>query len=163
MFSTRMALLGLVCAALPAIGRTDEIATLRTELEALRADYARHVSDLDARIRQLEAAAEVATPPPAPAAASGNAFNPAIAVIIAGQYAHLSQDPGTYRVAGFIPNGGEIGPGERGFNLGESELTLAANVDPRSSAMSRQRSRETARPGSKRRSSERWRCTAASR
>jgi hypothetical protein len=29
-----------------------------------------------------------------------------------------------------MPNGGEVGPGERSFNLGESELTVAANVDP---------------------------------
>ena len=29
----------------------------------------------------------------------------------------------------FIPSGGEVGPGERSFNLGESELTLSANVD----------------------------------
>jgi hypothetical protein len=58
------------------------------------------------------------------------AFNPAISVILAGNYAHLSEDPGTYRIAGFIPNGGEVGPGERSFNLGESEMTLSANVDP---------------------------------
>jgi hypothetical protein len=30
----------------------------------------------------------------------------------------------------FLPNGGEIGPGERSFSLGESEMTLAASVDP---------------------------------
>lgn len=75
------------------------------------------------------------TPAPAPAAGGGarggtSAFNPAISMILAGNYANLSQDPGTYRIAGFIPNGGEVGPGERSFNLGESELTVAANVDP---------------------------------
>ena len=58
------------------------------------------------------------------------AFNPAMSVILAGNYAGTSQDPNTYRIAGFIPSGGEVGPGERSFNLGESELTLAANVDP---------------------------------
>jgi len=51
-------------------------------------------------------------------------------MILAGNYAHLSQDPSTYRIAGFIPSGGEVGPGDRNFNLGESELTVAANVDP---------------------------------
>src|SRR6202008_753593 len=35
---------------------------------------------------------------------------------------------------GFIPSGGESGPGERSFNLGESELTINANVDPYFSA-----------------------------
>jgi len=33
-------------------------------------------------------------------------------------------------MAGFMPSGGEVGPGERSFNLGESELTASANVDP---------------------------------
>lgn len=58
------------------------------------------------------------------------AFNPAISLILAGNYADLSQDPATFHIAGFIPSGGEMGPGERSFNLGESELTVNANVDP---------------------------------
>ena len=33
-----------------------------------------------------------------------------------------------------MPSGGEIGPGERSFNLGESEVTFAASVDPYFSA-----------------------------
>src|SRR5689334_6074129 len=84
---------------------------------------------------QLEAEAAAAgfggsSSPPAPApdysaAASGGgarggqtAFNPAISVILAGTYGHLSEDPSTYRIAGFIPSGDEVGPGERSFNLG---------------------------------------------
>jgi hypothetical protein len=58
------------------------------------------------------------------------AFNPSISMILAGNYAHLSEDPSTYRIGGFLPSSDEIGPGERSFNLGESELTVAANVDP---------------------------------
>jgi hypothetical protein len=73
--------------------------------------------------------------PPAPAsaaAASGGtaAFNPAISLILSGHYTHTSADPASYRIAGFAPSGGEGGPGPRGFNLGESELTVAANIDP---------------------------------
>jgi hypothetical protein len=71
---------------------------------------------------------------PAPVSSpSGNpatAFNPALSVILTGNYANLSEDPETWRIAGFVPSGGEVGPGERSFNLGESELTLASNVDP---------------------------------
>jgi hypothetical protein len=70
-----------------------------------------------------------APPPVASAAATANAFNPAVSVILGGTYADLSQDPNKYRLQGFIP-GGDIGPGKRGFNLGESELTLSANIDP---------------------------------
>ena len=71
-------------------------------------------------------------PPPPPAGKSSNAtaFNPAISMILAGNYASLSADPATYRVAGFIPPPAGEGPGNRSFNLGESELTVASNVDP---------------------------------
>lgn len=65
----------------------------------------------------------------APAAAS-NIFNPNISLILGGTLSNLSQDPNQYRLQGFLPSGGEVGPGKRGFNLGESELTMAANIDP---------------------------------
>lgn len=76
------------------------------------------------------------TAPAAAASASGsnaaaNAFNPAMSVILAGRYANLSQDPNTYRIQGFMPSGDDVGPGRRGFDLGESEVTLSANVDHR--------------------------------
>jgi hypothetical protein len=78
-------------------------------------------------------APQSAEPMPAPASTGSNpatAFNPAMSVILAGNYLSASQDPDTYQIAGFIPSGGDVGPGERNFNLGESEITLAANVDP---------------------------------
>ncbi|MBV9697373.1 MAG: hypothetical protein JO005_10635 [Gammaproteobacteria bacterium] len=85
--------------------------------------------------------AEVATaapPPPAfepPAPTPGRssnatAFNPAVSAILTGNYASLSEDPATYRIAGFIPPPGGEGPGNRSFNLDESELTFTSNVDP---------------------------------
>ena len=58
-----------------------------------------------------------------------NAFNPSVSVILSGGYAHLSQDPASYRLSGYAL-GGDAGPGSRGFSLSESELSLAANVDP---------------------------------
>ena len=66
----------------------------------------------------------------APAAKAGNVFNPAIALILSGGYTQLQRDPASWRLAGF-QTGGEIGPGARGFGLGESELGLSANIDPR--------------------------------
>jgi len=84
----------------------------------------------------------VAAAAPAPAiggsgaaGGSANAFNPAISVILGGTYARLSQDPARYRIQGFAPSGDEVGPGHRSFNLGESELTLSANVDTRFSGL----------------------------
>jgi hypothetical protein len=66
-------------------------------------------------------------------ASSGGAtaFNPQISLILSGTYAHTSQDPGQARITGFaLPPGAEIGVGSRGFSLAESELALAANIDP---------------------------------
>ncbi|HEX9207874.1 MAG TPA: hypothetical protein VF851_06535 [Steroidobacteraceae bacterium] len=147
---------GIACTALaPVAGHADtaeDLAALRAEIAALKQDYAERVSQLEARIEELEATSAGApaaaagspaamaavpadTPPAGGALPSGaSAFNPAISVILTGTYANLSQDPATWAIAGFIPGGDEIGPGERSFSLGESEVTFAASVDPYFSA-----------------------------
>src|ERR1700732_4104772 len=125
----------------PGQAASDDVAALRAELEALKTDYTSRVQALEARIKQLESAVVTATipppayPQPAPVAPPGKssnatAFNPAMSMILTGNYASLSQDPATYRVAGFIPPPAGGGPGERSFNLDESELTVSSNVDP---------------------------------
>ena len=69
--------------------------------------------------------------PTGAAAGGANAFNPSISLILSGTYAHTSQDPAQARITGFaLPPGAEIGVGSRGFSLAESELALAANIDP---------------------------------
>jgi hypothetical protein len=135
---TALTLLALV--VVPA--RASEVSELRAELEGVKSAYQAQIAALEARLAQLEAqvaATTAAAPAPAvapvaPPGPSGgnaqNAFNPAVSVILGGRYAQLSEDPGSYRIAGFMPAGGEVGPGRRGVNLGESELTLSANVDP---------------------------------
>ena len=60
--------------------------------------------------------------------ANGNAFNPAISIILNGSYSHHSLDPDSYARAGF-PLVGEGGPSANGFSLGESEVSFAANID----------------------------------
>ncbi|MSQ58906.1 MAG: hypothetical protein EXR36_04500 [Betaproteobacteria bacterium] len=79
--------------------------------------------------------AQDAEPRPNPAVTNtvrtgASAFNPAISLILDGKYRYLSKDPATWQLGGFIPGGEETGPGERGFGIGESELTLSANIDP---------------------------------
>jgi hypothetical protein len=75
----------------------------------------------------LVAAACVA---PAMAVAAGsNAFNPDIALILSGTYSDIQHDPANYALPGF-PLAEDTGPGERGFSLGESELSISANIDP---------------------------------
>jgi hypothetical protein len=119
-----------------------DLAQIRDEIRQMKESYEARIQMLEKRLQAAEskAAPEMAQAPAtsistpaagAPAAAaSANAFNPAVSVILGGTYARLSQDPAQYRIQGFVP-GGEIGPGLRSFNLGESELTLSANVDPR--------------------------------
>jgi len=145
----------LACGLLPSIGRADDdAAALRAELQALKSEYAAQIGELEARIEQLEAGStgtlataarpaepidtRVAAAQPVPAAgtlSAASAFNPAISLIFAGDYTDVSRDPESWHIAGFMPTGGEVGPGERSFNLGESELVLSANVDPYFSAM----------------------------
>ena len=150
-FKPVAALLALACVVPPSIaGAADEVANLHAELQTLKNEYAARVGALEARIEQLESTARTAsastTPtiaapgampaasqPPAAAGSSRSAassYNPAISLIFAGNYTDVSQDPENWRIAGFMPSGGEVGPGERSFNLGESELVLSANVDP---------------------------------
>jgi hypothetical protein len=74
------------------------------------------------------AAAPVAAASPSSNAAT--AFNPAISLILAGRYANLSSNPDNYKLQGFVPTGGEVGPGPRGFSIGESELGISASIDP---------------------------------
>jgi hypothetical protein len=129
-----------VAALLPSIveAATDtEIEALRAEIAALKTEHAARVNALEARINQLAGTATVVAaapdepaPPAAAAAKSASAFNPAMSVILTGNYANLSQDPADYQIAGFIPPEEGVGPGDRSFNLGESEITLSANVDP---------------------------------
>ena len=64
-------------------------------------------------------------------AAGANAFNPAISLILSGLYTSTSQDPANYAITGFpVPEGTEVGPGERGLSLAESELAISASIDP---------------------------------
>ena len=79
------------------------------------------------------AASDATTSVAAPAGDSSggsnaNAFNPAISIILNGSYSHHSLDPDAYARSGF-PLAGEAGPSPDGFSLGESEVSLAANID----------------------------------
>ena len=59
---------------------------------------------------------------------TGNAFNPSIGLILNGTYAEL-HDPANYSIPGF-PLAAESDPGTQGFAIGESELSISANIDP---------------------------------
>lgn len=132
---------------------------LRQQIDELKRSYDARIQALETQLQQAQqqlnqqaaaqqstaaAVAAVTAAPPvtatssdtaAPAdtssAAAGgsNRFNPDVALILTGGYAGLSKSPDTWRLSGFLPSGSEVGPGKRGFSLGESELTLSANID----------------------------------
>lgn len=81
-------------------------------------------------LRTIGAVALATAAVAAHAQAARDAFNPPMSIILQGTFARSSQDPETYRISGFAPSGGEVGPPRRGFSLAESELVMSGNIDP---------------------------------
>ncbi|CAN5298706.1 hypothetical protein BH24PSE2_BH24PSE2_23300 [soil metagenome] len=61
---------------------------------------------------------------------SGNAFNPAISLILDGKFASYANDPESYAISGFLL-GEEAGLFNEGLSLDESELVISSNIDDR--------------------------------
>lgn len=113
----------------------DELSRLRDEVRQLRQAkeaFEARIGQLEQRLSATEnkSAPAVAVAPAAAGTASIASSNPALSLILSGTYADLKRDPASYQIGGFIPGGDELGPGKRGFSLGESELVLSANIDP---------------------------------
>jgi hypothetical protein len=117
-----------------------EIEQLRSELTSLRNDYEARIQQLETRLAAAESAVQADTtaapqllagesPAPTGDTTPANTFNPAASLILSGTYGYLQPNPDKYQVNGFFPPG-EGDPVGRGFDLGESELTLSASVDP---------------------------------
>jgi hypothetical protein len=138
----------------------DDVAALRHDMEQLRQDYEARLGDLEARLSAAEAEAAAAhaaadaaqatadggaapsddalvfadqaaasAPAASPAGANQNIYNPGISVALNGFLTAAGNDTGEETIAGFA-TGDEIGRPARGFSLGESEVSLAANIDP---------------------------------
>ena len=159
MSRTAAAALGACLFALATPAHADaasELDEVKSQLAELRQAYEARLQALEKRIAELQAqpsaapsampaaaaapaaplaasatAAPAAPPPPGTTATTAaNALNPAMSLILAGTYANFSRDPANYRLQGFIPPSGDIGPGRRGFSIAESELGLSASIDP---------------------------------
>ena len=120
---------------------------LREQVQQMKREYERRIDALEQRLKQAEGtagkaeaaasraqatavSAEVAAVSAAARPTGENAFNPGISLILNGVLANLSQDPARHQITGFVPTGGEVGPGSRGLSLAETELVFSANIDP---------------------------------
>ena len=138
-------LFGASLIALPSLSSAavdPDLKALRDEIAQMKQSYEQHINALESRLAQAEAkvgdaqatatkaqqavAQQAATAAPT----QSNSFNPEVSMVLQGSYNNLKQNPNAYQIAGFIPTLGGVGPGTRGFSLGESELTISANVDP---------------------------------
>jgi len=114
---------------------SNELEALRAEIQQMKQSYESRIQTLESRLQTTETVAgeadkkaEAASVQASSRPTSSNALNPDISLILSGTYANRSQDS-NYHITGFQA-GGEIGPGTKGFNLGESELGVYASVDP---------------------------------
>lgn len=120
--------------------QSTEIMELWATLDEMKSEYQSRIAALEVRLAEAERLARGADSSAKEAfeiaedtaigmtagSSNPNTFNPAIGAVLVARYADI--DRGWEDIPGFIP-GGELGPGESGFSLGESELNLDANID----------------------------------
>lgn len=118
-----------------------DLQAIREQIQQLKQSYEQRIAQLEQRLQAAEASGkqaqsvatqaqadvqQVARPSANAARISENAFNPAISLILGGTYGSLQQDP-AIPVTGFAMG---ANPGhDQGFSLGESELSISANID----------------------------------
>ena len=126
-------------APLSAYAANDEdLRAIREQVRQLKESYEQRISQLEQRLQQAEASSKNAENTAAqaqatvqqasrPAASSEGAFNPAVSLILSGTYGQLQQvqAPAT----GFAMSPNNTGY-SKSFSLQESELGIAANIDP---------------------------------
>jgi len=129
---------------------SEQLEEIRKQIQDLKDSYDTRIKALENQLKQTEEAAAKAQSSASQAQsaaseakqsaesaaqgtglkppASPSAFNPALSLILMGGYYNSNQDPNTRTITGFLgPT--QLGLPERGFDLGESEITISANVD----------------------------------
>jgi len=116
--------------------KAPSVKQLKQELQQLKKNYQNKIAELENRLSDIEdsndetqenveqLAIDVSQQGNQKAA---NTFNPGIGVVLNGRYVNYKNDF-EFALPGFFL-GDESGPGEQGFQLGESELNLASNID----------------------------------
>ncbi|MDE2310560.1 MAG: carbohydrate porin [Betaproteobacteria bacterium] len=120
----------------------DDLQAIREQIQQLKQNYEQRISQLEQRLQQAEAnsrqaesiaaqaqaAAQQPTRSGAVATSSESSFNPAVSLILSGTYGQFKQDTAV-AATGFAMNANNPGY-TQGFSLKESELSIAANIDP---------------------------------
>uniref|UniRef100_Q47JM4 Phosphate-selective porin O and P n=1 Tax=Dechloromonas aromatica (strain RCB) TaxID=159087 RepID=Q47JM4_DECAR len=130
------AMAALLAASCGVQAATDaDLAAIRSQIDEMKKTYEQRIAALEQKLAQAEtksrqepqqvASAPVASSSPSAAA---NGFNPEVSLILQGQYRNMKDIPGRV-IGGFVSAGGE-GLNNRGFSVDETELVLAANIDP---------------------------------
>ena len=131
LFITNLILLLTLLPGASALAVSDQdIEALKTEIQSLKQAYESRITELEKKLRDLEASKKEETAA-IPSSMSGrkiygNEFNPSIGVILNGQYRSFSADEGEF--AGFIV-GHEGERGKEGFSVEHTELNFSANAD----------------------------------
>jgi len=130
-------LIAAVLAPVPPV-IADDLNDLKSEIATMRADYEQRIQQLEQRLTQAETptnnvrnkAATMKATPVARSATSNNnnSFNPAISMVLNGQFSDYSEPAEGYELNGFALQG-EGGLATEGLSLGESEITMSASVD----------------------------------
>ncbi|HHJ21036.1 MAG TPA: hypothetical protein ENJ84_14600 [Gammaproteobacteria bacterium] len=109
----------------PVVAETGQ--DVRQHVEPVNQGDNARIQSLEARMAAIEDGAQVIQPANRSTAAK-NSFNPALSLILNGQYIHYSRSPDEDALPGFSL-GPEAGLDQEGFSLGESEVILSANTD----------------------------------
>jgi hypothetical protein len=111
-----------------------DLVAIRAQIDEMKKSYEQRIAALEQKLAQAETQAKAekqeAIPTPAESrqpTAAANAFNPEVSLILQGQYKNAKDVPGR-SITGFVPGAASVNT--RGFSVDETELVLAANVDP---------------------------------
>ncbi|NQY27063.1 MAG: hypothetical protein HRT92_07780 [Piscirickettsiaceae bacterium] len=116
---------------------SDDIDSLKKELAQMRIDYESRINQLEQRVIRAEKTVQtnntivtkiIEQPTARKKIASNNSFNPAISMVLNGQFSSYRGDADAYELNGFSLQGeGDLAT--EGFSLGESEITMSASID----------------------------------